>query len=214
MKDIINIEKFFMEVEKIVAGKTIPLEKINKRKNHFKLLVSTVLSARTKDETTAPIVEELFKYIKTPEDLARINNKKLEKIIYGTGFYKTKARNLKRLGKMLVEDFDSRVPDTIEELIKLPGVGRKTANLVVSVGFNKKGICVDTHVHRITNRWGYVKTKNPFQTEMELRKKLPKKYWKKINSLLVKFGKYFCKPINPPCEECPLNEECEYGKKI
>lgn len=180
----------------------------------FKILVATVISARTKDEVTHDVARRLFSKAGTPEQLAKMNVLEIERLIYPAGFYKVKARKLKELAKMLINRYGGRVPDTVEELVKLPGVGRKTANLVLVLGFDKPGICVDTHVHRIMNRWGYVHTKTPEETEYILRKKLPKKYWKTINHLLVTFGRSVCKPIKPRCDECLLNKICPYGTKM
>ena len=138
----------------------------------------------------------------------KFTQKEIEKLIYPVGFYKTKAKHLKQLPIILKQEFNNKIPETIEELIKLPGVGRKTANLVVTIAFNKPGICVDTHVHKIMNRIGYIETKTPYETEMRLRDKLPKKYWKTINSILVAFGQNLCTPISPHCSNCPINKYC------
>ncbi len=168
------------------------------------ILLSTILSLRTKDETTANACKKLCKKVKTPEDILKLSTKEIEKLIYPVGFYKTKAKNVKQIAQILIEKYNGKVPDTIDELLKLPGVGRKTANLVVVKAYNKEGLCVDTHVHRISNRWGYVNTKTPEETEMALRKKLPKKYWEEYNDLLVAFGQTICRPIGPKCDICPL----------
>lgn len=180
----------------------------NEERNPFKTLISTILSSRTRDEVTKKASQKLFLKVKNPNDLMNLSVKEIEKLIYPVGFYRVKAKNLKKLGEELIKNYNGRIPDSIEELIKLPGVGRKTANLVVTLGFNKDGICVDTHVHRIVNRWGYVKTKTPKETEYVLREKLPRKHWKKINSLLVVFGKNICTPISPKCSICKLNNLC------
>ncbi len=174
----------------------------------FKILVSTIISARTKDEVTGPAAERLFSLADSPEKMRQLTEEKIERAIFPAGFYHTKAKAIRKASGELVERFDSRVPDTIEELLTLPGVGRKTANLVVTLAHNKAGICVDTHVHRITNRWGYVKTKNPFETELALRAKLPKKYWIAINTILVMHGQNICKPISPFCSRCPVFKYC------
>ncbi|MBD3344549.1 MAG: endonuclease III [Chitinivibrionales bacterium] len=175
----------------------------------FKVLLSTIISARTKDETTTAASNKLFSVVHTPEDLAKIPVGKLEQLIYPVGFYKNKARHLKKLPRALNELYGGKVPDTVEELVQLPGVGRKTANLVVVIGFNKPAICVDVHVHRIVNRLGYLQTKTPFETEMKLREILPKKFWLGINSYLVSFGQHLCRPINPRCDICPIYTYCE-----
>jgi endonuclease III len=174
----------------------------------FKILVATILSARTKDETTGAAVTKLFKKVHIPSDLNTLTIAEIEKLIFPVGFYHNKAIFLKELPAALNALFGGRIPDTVEELVQLPGVGRKTANLVVAVGFNKPAICVDIHVHRINNRLGYVKTETPFETEMTLRKILPKKYWITINSYMVSFGQHCCRPINPHCNECPIFKYC------
>ncbi|HIQ31888.1 MAG TPA: DUF123 domain-containing protein [Methanothermococcus okinawensis] len=181
----------------------------------FKVLLSTILSARTKDEITLEISKRLFKRIKTPQDLVDIDEKELERLIYPVGFYRTKARYLKKLGEMLIEEFQGKVPRRLEDLIRLPGVGRKTGNLVITLAYDDYGICVDTHVHRICNRWEYIDTETPEESEMELRKKLPKRYWKIINTLLVDYGKRVCSPV-PRCHLCPeeIREICPYYHKL
>ena len=174
----------------------------------FKILISTIISARTKDEVTGPATERLFALAGSPEKMSRLSEERIEKAIFPAGFYHTKAKAIRKASKELVERYASRVPDTIEELLTLPGVGRKTANLVVTLAHNKAGICVDTHVHRITNRWGYVKTKTPHETEQALRAKLPKKHWIAINTILVVHGQNICKPVSPFCSRCPVSEYC------
>ncbi len=207
-----NIDTVMKLLNEEVKNLTPPvIERVySEYKSPFFVLVATVLSARSKDETTMKVATELFQHINNPDDLANIDIKKLEKILYPIGFYRVKAKNIKLLAEKLIADFNGIVPSTIEELITLPGVGRKTANLVITEVFDKYGICVDTHVHRITNLWGYVKTKNPFETEMALRKKLPKKYWKEINRLLVTYGQNICRPVSPHCNECKLKRYCDF----
>lgn len=173
----------------------------------FKVLVATILSARTKDETTAAAADRLFKKASSPEQLSQLTTKELEKLIHPVGFFRNKASYLNKLPTAL-EAFGGDVPDTIDELVTLPGVGRKTANLVRSVAFGKPAICVDTHVHRIMNIWGYVQTETPLATEMVLREKLPEKYWLSVNSILVAFGQSLCKPVRPHCDICPLAKDC------
>jgi endonuclease-3 len=182
---------------------------ISRERTPFHVLISCLLSLRTKDQTTRDASDRLFAVADNPEGMMNIPTWKLEKLIYPVGFYRTKARKIKEICKVLVERYDGRVPDEIDELLKLNGVGRKTANLVVTLGYQKPGICVDTHVHRITNRWGYIKTKNPHETESALREKLPKKYWLAINDLLVTFGQNICVPISPKCSICPVNIYCK-----
>jgi exodeoxyribonuclease-3 len=177
-------------------------------KDSFKVLVATILSARTKDEVTAAASRRLFKRADSVDTLEKLSVSELEKIIYPVGFFRNKAKYLAALPGVLKQEFASQVPDTVEELVKLPGVGRKTANLVVAVAFNKPAICVDTHVHRIMNIWGYVETSTPLQTEMALREKLPEQYWIPINSLLVAFGQGTCKPRFPHCDRCVIKHLC------
>lgn len=174
----------------------------------FKVLLATILSARTKDKTTAEAAKRLFKEVRKPSDLRRISLKKLESLIFPVGFYHTKARHLKLLPDALEHEFKGVIPDTVEDLCRLPGVGRKTANLVVAVGFDKQAICVDVHVHRISNRLGLLRTRSPFETEMRLRRVLPVEYWKIWNSYLVSFGQTRCLPLRPKCGECPLFSHC------
>jgi endonuclease III len=140
--------------------------------------------------------------------MLKLTAKKIEKLIYPVGFYKTKAKNIREICRTLINKYDGKVPDDIDELLKFKGVGRKTANLVVTLGYKKPGICVDTHVHRISNRWGYVKTKTPEKTEFALREKLPKQYWIEYNDLLVSFGQHLCRPISPLCSQCPIVKYC------
>ena len=179
----------------------------------FCVLVGTILSARTKDQCTAGAVRRLFAAAKgemlRPEDLERMAVDEIEKLIYPVGFYRDKARHLKALPEVLKEKFGGVLPNTVEELCELPGVGRKTANLTVAVGFNLPAICVDVHVHRICNRWNLVNTKTPLETEMALRKILPVRYWKTWNSHIVSFGQTRCGPIRPKCEGCPVVRYCE-----
>lgn len=174
----------------------------------FKVLIATKLSLRTKDETTAVASERLFAVADTPEAMLALSEKKIQKLIYPVGFYKTKAKTIKRVCKILLEAYDGVVPDEIDELVTLPGVGRKTANLVLIEGYKKLAMCVDTHVHRISNRWNYVTTKNPDETETALRATLPKKYWIRYNELLVSFGQHRCHPVSPRCSTCPIKQQC------
>jgi endonuclease-3 len=174
----------------------------------FKILISTLLSQRSKDETTAGAVERLFNEAGTPEEMLLIPEARIMKLIYPIGFYKVKASRILEISRILVEDYKSRVPENLDLLLKLPGVGRKTANLVITLGFNKPGICVDTHVHRISNRWGYVHTRNPLETELKLRETLPKNWWISYNDILVAFGQTYCRPISPLCSKCPVEKYC------
>lgn len=177
-------------------------------KDPFKILVTTMLSARTKDQTTSAAAQRLFTIIETADDLDRINLRQLEKLIFPVGFYHEKAKNLKKWPAIINGPFRGRIPATVEELTGLPGVGRKTANLVVALGFNKPAVCVDVHVHRIFNRLGYLISKTPFETEMFLRKHLPVRYWTTFNSYFVSFGQHTCFPRNPRCDCCPIRTLC------
>jgi endonuclease-3 len=178
----------------------------------FTVLISCLLSLRTQDKTTDTACERLFRLAQTPQTMVKLSTSTLEKTIYPVGFYKTKAKNIKKICRLLLFQDNGWVPDNIDELLNLPGVGRKTANLVITRGYGKPGICVDTHVHRITNRWGYVQTKTPEQTEMALRQKLPQRYWIIINDLLVSYGQNLCKPISPFCSQCKLHRYCDRVK--
>jgi len=179
------------------------------RQGPFHILISCILSLRTQDNTTSQACRRLFALAQTPEKMLRLPVKTIEKAIFPVGFYRIKSQNIREICRVLKEDYSGKVPDDIDELLKLKGVGRKTANLVVTLGFRKPGICVDTHVHRISNRWGYVKTKNPEKTEFALREKLPKKYWIEYNDLLVTFGQHLCRPISPVCSQCPVERYCD-----
>ena len=175
----------------------------------YLVLIACILSLRTNDLTTYPATLRMLEIGHEPKDFAYCDVERLEKAIYPVGFYRNKAQQIVELSKIIVEQLDNKVPDTIEELIKFNGVGRKTANLVLAKGFGIPAICVDVHVHRICNRLGYVKTKTPEETEFALRKKLPEKYWLDINTLLVTHGQNVCKPVNPKCDECPIKDFCK-----
>lgn len=174
----------------------------------FEILVSTLLSLRTRDAVTAGATARLLKRAGTPEKVMALSEKQIQSLIYPVGFYPTKAKRLKQICSLLINQFNGHVPDTLEELLTMPGVGRKTANLVLIEGFHKAAICVDTHVHRISNRIGLVDTHTPGQTETALRKTLPRKYWKRYNSLLVCFGQTICTPVSPFCGRCPIARRC------
>ncbi|HEU19147.1 MAG TPA: endonuclease III [Deltaproteobacteria bacterium] len=175
----------------------------------FKILISTILSLRTKDEVTETATRNLFLLASIPEEMMELSEEVIAAAIYPVGFYRNKAKTIRHVCRELVDTYDSRVPDSIEELLKLKGVGRKTANLVVTLGYGGQGICVDTHVHRISNRLGYVKTKTPDETEFALRDKLPRTYWIHYNTLLVAFGRTMCKPVSPLCSQCPVIAYCD-----
>lgn len=180
----------------------------NETQDPFRILISCLLSLRTKDATTASASARLFAYATTPEALAALPVSTIQRAIYPVGFYKTKARRLRTLCQDLLRRYHGHVPDDLDELLTLPGVGRKTANLVVTLGFGKPGICVDTHVHRITNRWGYVRTRSPDATEHALRRRLPRPYWIRLNDWLVPYGQHCCTPVSPFCSECGLRPWC------
>lgn len=180
----------------------------NRGATPFEVLVSTLLSLRTKDEVTSEAARRLFEKAVTPRQLLALGEQETAQLIYPVGFYSTKAKRLMEISRIILDEYGGQVPDTIEALLKLPGVGRKTANLVLVEGFKKEAICVDTHVHRISNRIGYVDTKNPEQTEMALRKKLPRRHWIRYNELLVAFGQVICRPISPFCSWCPVAKMC------
>jgi endonuclease-3 len=176
----------------------------------FLVLISCILSLRTKDKVTEDASKRLFSFAHSPDSMVKLPKTTIQKAIYPVGFYRRKTETIRRISKLLVTRYHSIVPDDIDELLKFPGVGRKTANLVVTVAYKKPGICVDTHVHRIVNRWGYVSTENPEQTEIALRKKLPTQYWIQFNDILVTFGQNFCKPISPNCSVCEISQYCKY----
>ena len=197
-------------LEKTVRELDAPIvTRIKKEDNDpFKILIGTILSLRTKDKTTDEASKRLFAAANTPLEIAKLSTEEIQKLIYPVGFYKRKAQEIKEISEVLIEKYNGKVPDSLGELLKIKGVGRKTANLVITEAFDEYGICVDTHVHRISNRLGWVKTKTPEQTEMALRKILPKQYWKTINPILVTFGQHICKPVSPLCSSCPIESYC------
>ena len=174
----------------------------------FRILIACLLSLRTKDETTGPAAERLFALARTPQTMLRLTPRRIERLIFPVGFYRTKARVIRGVCRDLLARFGGKVPDDLDTLLTLKGVGRKTANLVVTVAFGRPGICVDTHVHRISNRLGFVKTKTPDQTELALRAKLPRRHWIEANDLLVAFGQNVCQPLSPRCSTCPVRALC------
>ena len=174
----------------------------------FRILIACLLSLRTRVETTGPAATRLFALGATPAAILELPVRRIEHAIYPVGFYRTKARGIRRVSRDLLERFDGRVPPDLDALLTLHGVGRKTANLVVTFGFGLPGICVDTHVHRITNRLGFVRTRTPDQTEMALRRRLPRRHWIELNDLLVAFGQHVCHPTSPHCSECPVASAC------
>ncbi|OVE81599.1 hypothetical protein BVY03_03080 [bacterium K02(2017)] len=212
---------FFKQIKKMIKGFEIPYVS-EFSQNHtgdrnplaFKVLISTIISLRTKDQVTSEATVRLFKLAKTPKTMGQLDVKLIEKTIYPAGFYRVKAKNIIKTCHILVDTYQGRVPDDIDKLTSFPGVGRKTANLVMTEGFDKHAICVDTHVHRILNRFKYVNTKTPDDTEMRLREILPKRYWKHINYWLVCFGQNHCKPVGPKCGSCILFDDCQWEDKF
>ena len=204
-----NIVEGLKKLKKAVRKfRTPSVTVIAKKNDPFAVLVSCIISLRTRDEVTELASARLFNLAKLPAELLELSNSKIEKAIYPAAFYRNKTKSLKELCQVLVKEYSGKVPDKLEELLKLKGVGRKTANLTLILGHNKPGICVDIHVHRISNRWGYVKTKSPDETEMVLREILPKRFWKGFNDLLVSFGQNLCKPVSPFCSSCPIEDQC------
>jgi endonuclease-3 len=202
-----NIGRALAAVKREVARWRVPVVGLY-RHDPYETLISCLLSLRTKDETTAAASARLFALARSPRAMLRVPRRTLARVIYPVGFYRTKARTILELSRTLVERHGGAVPDTLEGLLELNGVGRKTANLVLTLAFRKYGICVDTHVHRISNRWGYVRTRNPEETEMRLRERLPRRHWRTYNDLLVAFGQNLCHPISPWCSRCPLDGIC------
>ena len=212
-KNIMNIDKIIENLKndnstnRVVQTEFVKfMEGVN---DPYLVLICCILSLRTNDKTTYPCSMRMLELGKTPEEISKLSPDVLAKAIYPVGFYQNKAEQMIALSKELVEKYNSKVPDEIEELIKFKGVGRKTANLVLTKGFNKPAICVDVHVHRISNRLGYVETKNPEETEFALRAKLPKKYWIDFNTLLVTHGQNVCKPQKPDCANCSIEKYCK-----
>mgnify|MGYP004517966597 FL=1 len=211
-KDIDKIMKELLKITKSMPMPVVTEIKLVTNRDAYKILISTMLSLRTKDSTTRDASMRLFEKAGNPKDMLKLSEEEIAKLIYPVGFYRVKAKNILEVSKTIIDDYNGKVPDEIDELLKLRGVGRKVANLVVTEAFDKYGICVDTHVHRISNRFGYVSTKKPEQTEFALRKKLPKKYWRVYNDTLVIYGQNLCKPINPLCNQCSVSKYCDYFK--
>ena len=204
-----EIEKVMQILKERYYDKTSALMDVSNSKDPYKVLISCILSLRTKDEVTAKATRRLFDRAQTPEEMVRLKKEEIEAAIYPVGFYHRKAEQILAISRMLIERYNSRVPDELEELLKLKGVGRKTANIVITMGYNKPGVAVDTHVHRISNRLGLVATKTPNQTEFVLREVLPQQYWIIFNDLLVMHGQTICTPISPKCSICPITEYCK-----
>ncbi len=184
------------------------------REKPFKVLISVILSQRTRDENTLIASKKLFSRFDTAKKLVNADISEVKKLIKQSGFYNVKARRIKEVSRILLNNYNGKVPHEIDKLLKLPGVGRKTANCVLVYAFRKPAIPVDTHVHRISNRLGIVKTKTPEQTEHELTKQIPKKYWIKVNELFVKHGQAICNPISPKCDKCIISKLCNFSKNL
>lgn len=207
-----DIHAVIRAVKREIAGWPDPVVGVVAKesgRDPFLVLISCLLSLRTKDKTTGEASARLFTLASTPATMRHLSLSTIESAIYPVGFYRTKAKHIQQICAQVLERYGGRVPDQIDELLTLPGVGRKTANLVVTVGYEKPGICVDIHVHRISNRWGYVKTKTPDETEQALRAKLPRKYWITFNDLLVPFGQNLCQPVSPFCSRCTIASYCD-----
>ena len=206
---MVDIDKVVATLKKAKQPQSEFVKLMDSFKDPYLVLIACILSLRTNDRTTYPATLRMLKLAKTPQEMMKVNEEELAKAIYPVGFYKNKAGQIIELSKILVEKYDGKVPCDIEELCKFRGVGRKTANLVLSEGFNEPAICVDVHVHRIFNRLGYLKTKNPEESEFTLREKSLNKYWIPINSLLVTHGQNVCKPLKPLCDKCPVEKYCD-----
>jgi len=205
-----DISKIIIKLRRAYKNFTRPsvTEISDNYKDPFLILISCILSLRTKDKISRLASERLFSLAKSPKQILKLSLAKIRKLIYPVGFYRIKSIRIREICSDLIKRFDGKVPDNLEDLLSLKGVGRKTANLVLTLGFGKLGICVDTHVHRISNRLNIVDTANPLQTELELRKILPQKYWLEYNDLLVTFGQNICKPISPLCSKCTIRSYC------
>ncbi|MBI4161024.1 MAG: endonuclease III [Acidobacteria bacterium] len=191
-----------------LAWRETALTQVGQSGKPFRLLIGCLLSQRTKDETTYPATERLFRLAGTPQEMLRLSRERITRAIYPVGFYRTKARYIRGICETLIREHGAKVPADLDSLLRLPGVGRKTANLVLGIGFGIPAICVDTHVHRITNRWGYVRTRSTAETETALRTKLPRRHWIPLNDLLVLFGQHVCNPVSPRCNDCRIARYC------
>jgi len=203
-----NYVEILDEIEKSIEGETHLDQLASKRNDPFKILISTILSARTRDSSTEEVTKNLFSRYKTPQEISNANIEILEKLVHKSGFYKVKAARIKEVSRIISEDYKGEVPVDFDELVSLPGVGAKTANCVLVYAFNIPAIPVDTHVHRIPNRLGWIKTTKPEQTEKRLKEILPKNQWIRVNRLFVRFGQEICLPIHPKCDTCSLNAIC------
>ena len=203
-----NYIEILDEIENVIEGEAHLDQLAKKRNDPFKILISTILSARTRDSSTEEVTRKLFSRFKTPQDISNANIEILEELVHKSGFYKVKAARIKEVSRIISEDYIGEVPTDFDELISLPGVGAKTANCVLVYAFNIPAIPVDTHVHRIPNRLGWIKTTKPEQTEKKLKEIIPKSQWIRVNRLFVRFGQEICLPIHPKCDSCPLNATC------
>jgi endonuclease III len=214
----VDISAVYEKVKKKVEEFEVP--SVNKmgleKRDVYRVLVATILSARSKDEVTDKVSEQLFSKAKNLNELKNLSYEEIRDAIKPIRFYNNKAKYLKALPEMIEKEFGGKIPDEIEALVKLPGVGRKTANLVLIAGFGKPAVCIDIHCHRIFNRLGWIKTKDNYETEMKVREILPRKYWLELNKIFVAFGQNLCRPVSPYCSKCPVSEECNQvgvGKK-
>ena len=211
-QDITYWDAMFDTIKQSVSYLTMPLPSVSavafKKSDPFRVLLSTLISLRTRDEVTLAASNRLFEVADTPQLIIETEKEVLEKLIYPAGFYKTKVENMKKISHILLEKYDGKVPHTKEELLALPGVGIKTANLTLNLGFNIDAICVDTHVHRISNRKGWINTKTPEESEVALQDVMPVTYWIPLNELLVLFGQKICTPLSPHCSTCPFDKDC------
>ena len=209
MAQLKTIEKVIKILKKETRKYKNPIvTEVSYDKDPYKVLISCLLSLRTKDAVTAKAANNLFKKAKTPSQMSKLKEKQIQKLIYPVGFYRVKSKRIKEISKALIKDCNGKVPSDMDELLKLKGVGRKTANIVLVFGFNKNALPIDIHCHRIPNRLGWIKTKTPEQTEMELKKILPKKYWIDFNNIFVVFGQNICVPVSPFCSKCPIYDYC------
>ncbi len=211
-----HFDEIFKVLKKELSKYKTPIatEIASKTRDPFLVLISCLLSLRTRDQVTEVASKKLFQVAKTPQEILKLPTKRIEKLIYPVGFYKTKAKRIKEICKTLIKDYNSKVPETEEELLKLKGVGRKTANIVLVYAYNKPALPIDIHCFRLPNRIGWIKTKNPKETEFALSKIIPKKYWHDFNDLFVTFGQNICKPVRPLCGICPISEYCNYYENV
>ena len=205
---MMHYKEMLDEISKQLEGEAHLDELARKKQDPFKILISTILSARTRDANTRMATDKLFAKYKTPKSISEADIEEIEQLIKCSGFYKVKAARIKEVSNILIEKYESSVPDNYNDLMSLPGVGSKTANCVLVYAFKVPAIPVDTHVHRISNRLGWVKTKNPLQTERALKETVPKEFWLKLNRLLVRFGQQVCLPISPKCDICIIRDLC------